>query len=55
LNRATGEVLLALDADTLAPRGYDRAILQALRDPRVVGGAFEFALDGPQSALRLWS
>jgi glycosyltransferase involved in cell wall biosynthesis len=57
LNRAaeaaTGDVLLALDADTLPPRGYDRAILQALRDPRVVGGAFEFALDGRQASLRL--
>ena len=49
---ATGDVLLALDADTLVPRAYDRAILRALGDPRVVGGAFEFALDGPQLGLR---
>jgi len=45
--KATGDVLLFLDADTLVPRGYDRAIWQALRDPHVIGGAFEFALDGP--------
>src|SRR5262249_23251964 len=50
---ATGDVLLALDADTLPPHGYDRFIRQALRDPNVVGGAFEFALDGPQLGLRL--
>jgi glycosyltransferase involved in cell wall biosynthesis len=50
---AAGDVLLCLDADTLAPRGYDRAIRQALRDPQVVGGAFEFALDGPQLGLRV--
>jgi rSAM/selenodomain-associated transferase 2 len=50
---ATGDVLLSLDADTLVPRGYDRAIRQALRDPLAVGGAFEFALDGPQLGLRL--
>jgi glycosyltransferase involved in cell wall biosynthesis len=50
---ATGDVLLFLDADTLVPRGYDRAIRQALRAPRVVGGAFEFALDGPEPGLRL--
>jgi glycosyltransferase involved in cell wall biosynthesis len=50
---ATGDVLLSLDADTLVPRGYDRAIRQALRAPGVVGGAFEFALDGPHLGLRL--
>jgi rSAM/selenodomain-associated transferase 2 len=51
--RATGNVLLFLDADTQAPRGYDRAIERALRDPHVVGGAFEFALDGQAFGLRL--
>jgi glycosyltransferase involved in cell wall biosynthesis len=50
---AGGDVLLFLDADTLVPRGYDRAIARALRDPGVVGGAFEFALDGPAWGLRL--
>jgi len=47
--KATGDVLLFLDADTLVPNGYDQAIRQALRPPNVVGGAFEFALDGRQS------
>ncbi len=51
--RATGDVLLFLDADTLLPRGYDQAIRHALLGPRVVGGAFEFALDGPNLGLRL--
>jgi len=51
--RATGDVLLFLDADTQAPRGYDRAIERALRDSHVVGGAFEFALDGPEFGLRI--
>jgi glycosyltransferase involved in cell wall biosynthesis len=50
---ATGDVLLFLDADTMVPVGYDRAIQRALRTPAVVGGAFEFALDGPQLGLRL--
>jgi glycosyltransferase involved in cell wall biosynthesis len=57
LNRAagaaTGDVLLSLDADTLVPHAYDRAIRQALRDPHAVGGAFEFALDGPEFGLRV--
>jgi rSAM/selenodomain-associated transferase 2 len=51
--RATGDVLLFLDADTQAPKGYDRAIERALRDPHVVGGAFEFALDGAEIGLRI--
>jgi glycosyltransferase involved in cell wall biosynthesis len=50
---ATGDVLLSLDADTLVPPGYDRSIRRALRQPDVVGGAFEFALDGPQRGLRV--
>jgi len=57
LNRAaaaaTGDVLLALDADTLVPQGYDEAIRRTLRDPHAVGGAFEFALDGTHPGLRL--
>jgi glycosyltransferase involved in cell wall biosynthesis len=50
---ATGDVLLFLDADTLVPCAYDRSIRGALRDPQVVGGAFENALDGPGWGLRL--
>lgn len=51
--QASGDVLLFLDADTQVPRGYDEAIRRALRPAGVVGGAFEFALDGPQLGLRL--
>jgi rSAM/selenodomain-associated transferase 2 len=51
--RATGDVLLFLDADSIVPPGYDRAIEKALRDPHTVGGAFEFALDGPEFGLRI--
>jgi cellulose synthase/poly-beta-1,6-N-acetylglucosamine synthase-like glycosyltransferase len=50
---ATGDVLLFLDADSIVPRNYDLAIEKALRDPRTVGGAFEFALDGPEYGLRI--
>jgi rSAM/selenodomain-associated transferase 2 len=50
---ATGDVLLFLDADTVVPHGYDRAIRQAMRAQEVIGGAFEFALDGPQFGLRV--
>lgn len=44
-NIAQGDVLLFLDADTLVPPAYDAAIEKALLNSRVVGGAFEFALD----------
>ena len=50
---ARGDVLLFLDADTIPPAGYDREIQLVLKDDRVIGGAFEFALEGPQFALRV--
>jgi glycosyltransferase involved in cell wall biosynthesis len=50
---AGGDVLLFLDADSLVPYAYDRSIVGALRDPHVVGGAFEFALDGSPLGLRV--
>jgi rSAM/selenodomain-associated transferase 2 len=50
---ADTDVLLFLDADTRVPTGYDVAIEKVLRHPDVVGGAFEFALDGPEIGLRL--
>ena len=50
---ATGDALLFLHADSRVPARFDRLIEEALRDPRVGGGAFEFALDGPELRLRL--
>ncbi|MGB3363672.1 MAG: TIGR04283 family arsenosugar biosynthesis glycosyltransferase [Thermodesulfobacteriota bacterium] len=50
---ADGDVLLFLDADTLVPSGYDQLIETALSNPKVIGGAFEFALDGPEFGLRI--
>ena len=50
---ATGDVLLFLHADTLLPEGAASAIAEALKDRRVVGGAFRMRLDhpGPLAAL----
>lgn len=48
-----GDILLFLHADCLVPHGYDAKIFAALADPRTVGGAFEFKLDGPQWQLRI--
>lgn len=50
---ASGDVLLFLDADTLVPHEFDKSIASALVDPNIVGGAFEFSLDGTQFGLRI--
>jgi len=48
---ASGEVLLFLHADTRLPRGYVDHVFDACGDPRVVGGAFEFATDWRHPAM----
>jgi rSAM/selenodomain-associated transferase 2 len=50
---ATGDVFLFLDADTIVPPDYDQSIENALQDPVLVGGAFEFSLDGQEFGLRV--
>ena len=49
---AGGDVLLFLHADTLLPGGAVRAVLDALRDPRVIGGAFRVLLAASPGAGR---
>ncbi len=43
---ATGEYLLFLHADTLAPAGYPALVRAALERPGIAAGAFQFALEG---------
>ena len=50
---ATGDTLLFLHADSHVPPRFDAMIMDALKDPHVVGGAFEFKLAGPEWRLRL--
>ncbi len=52
---ATGDVLLFLHADTLLPTDAAAAMERALRDPRVIGGAFRLHLDDPRALARLVS
>jgi rSAM/selenodomain-associated transferase 2 len=47
---ARGEVLLFLHADTLLPAGSATAVLAALNDPAVVGGAFRVRLAASRGA-----
>ena len=49
---ARGEVLLFLHADTLLPRESGPAVLGALQDPAVIGGAFRVRLAASPGAGR---
>jgi rSAM/selenodomain-associated transferase 2/rSAM/selenodomain-associated transferase 1 len=50
---ATGSILVFLHADTRLPERFEDHVRRALDQPRVVAGAFQFRIDGPQRALRL--
>ncbi|MEW6351772.1 MAG: TIGR04283 family arsenosugar biosynthesis glycosyltransferase [Thermodesulfobacteriota bacterium] len=50
---ASGEVLLFLHGDSVLPVTWIERIREALEDPEVAGGAFEFALDEPVPASSL--
>lgn len=50
---STGEILLFLDADTLLPKNYDLLIESCFKESKIIGGAFEFALDGNEFGLRV--
>ena len=45
--RADGDILLFLHADTILPGDGRRAILRALDDPRIAGGCFRLRFDSP--------
>ncbi len=47
---AKGEILLFLDPHSLVPRRFAESIWRVLRDPRVVGGAFDFEFDSIPAA-----
>lgn len=46
------DALLFLHADTIPPSAFDRHVLEALARGGVVGGAFEFSLEGRGLGLR---
>ncbi|MGC9308627.1 MAG: glycosyltransferase [Thermoplasmatota archaeon] len=50
---ARGDVIVFLHADTELPRGWDDAIREALRDDRVIGGAFSLRFNPDSLFLRL--
>lgn len=51
--KARGGVLLFLDADTKVPQNYDLYIEKTLENKNIIGGAFEFALEGKNPGFRI--
>lgn len=51
MENARGEVVLFLDADTTLPERFDAHIYEKLKDPMVVGGAFELTFENPDWKL----
>ncbi|MEQ6168446.1 glycosyltransferase family 2 protein [Ekhidna sp. MALMAid0563] len=50
--KAKGEIILFLDADTFLPEDFDTMIMSAFKSSETVGGAFEFAFERPD--WKLW-
>ena len=50
---ASRDILLFLHADTRLERGWRDAVIQALEDPAVAGGAFSLRIDDPGKQYRL--
>ena len=50
---ASGEAFAFVHADSVVPPDFAPAIIEALADPRVVGGRFDVRLDDPRLSYRL--
>jgi rSAM/selenodomain-associated transferase 2 len=51
--RASGEILLFLHADTHLPEGFAHKVAVALENPDIAGGAFRLRIDGNALSFRL--
>jgi len=51
-NIAQGNILLFLHVDTLLPPNFNHLVRQTLKQPQVIAGAFELAIDGREKSLR---
>ena len=52
-SQATGDILWFVHADCRPHPDSAQAILRALQNPEIVGGAFEYALDDPSTFFRI--
>jgi glycosyltransferase involved in cell wall biosynthesis len=53
IQKAKGDYLLFLDADTILPKHFDLLISEKLSDEKIVGGAFEFAFSTPNWKFKI--
>lgn len=53
IEKAKGDYLLFLDADTILPAYFDQLILEKFYRPDIVGGAFEFSFSEPDWKLKI--
>lgn len=51
-NAAQGNILLFLHADTRLPPHFVDLVIQTLKQPRIVAGAFKLAIEGTDRSLR---
>ena len=50
---ASGDVLFFLHGDTRLPRGFEWYVMDLMRKPGVVAGAFTLGIDGPELGFRI--
>ena len=51
--KAKGDLLLFLDADSIVPQGFDQTIAATLRSNNTIAGAFDFYLDNRGLSYRI--
>jgi cellulose synthase/poly-beta-1,6-N-acetylglucosamine synthase-like glycosyltransferase len=51
IEEVTGKITMLLHSDTIPPKGWDHAILKALKNPKTVGGGFSMTYDTPTPYL----
>jgi glycosyltransferase involved in cell wall biosynthesis len=50
---ASGDIIVFVHADTILPEYWDRAIIEALNDRKVIGGGFSMAMNESSGYLKL--
>lgn len=51
--RAQGEIIVFLHADTQLPQTWDNLIMKTMKNPAIIGGAFSLSFDQPNLYLKI--
>ena len=51
--RAQGEIIVFLHADTQLPQRWDDLIMKTMKNPAIIGGAFSLSFDQPNLYLKI--